>query len=85
MDPDTFSKAFRDAARSVGLDGVRLHDLRHAFASILVSAETNPRVVSDLLGHATVAFTLQTYFHPDEDAAADAVARAERLLGWTRS
>jgi hypothetical protein len=42
-------------------------------------------VVSDLLGHATVAFTLQTYFHPDEDAAADAITRAERLLGWTRS
>jgi integrase len=50
-------------------------------ASLLVNAETNPRVVSDLLGHADVAFTLRTYFHPDEDAAAAAVARAEELLG----
>lgn len=49
---------------------------------MLVNAETNPRVVSDLLGHATVAFTLATYFHPDEDAAADAIARAEQILGW---
>jgi integrase len=59
-----------------------LHDLRHAFASLLVTGDTNPRVVSDLLGHATVAFTLATYFYPDEEAAVNAVARAEQMLGW---
>jgi integrase len=83
LDPDTFSKAFRSAARGIGLDGVRLHDLRHAFASMLVGAGTNPRVVGDLLSHATVGFTLATYVHPDEDAAATAVARAEAMLGWS--
>jgi integrase len=82
VDPDVFGRAFRLARERTGLDGIRLHDLRHGFASILVNAETNPRVVSDLLGHATVAFTLSTYFHPDEDAAADAIAKAEQLLGW---
>lgn len=80
FDPDTFSKAFRSAARSIGLDGVRLHDLRHGFASMLVSAGTNVRVVSDLLGHSTVAFTLQTYTHPNEEEAAAAMAEAERLI-----
>jgi hypothetical protein len=39
-------------------------------------------VVSDLLGHAQVWFTLSTYFHPDEDAAVDAIAHAEQILGW---
>jgi integrase len=82
IDPDALGRAFRRARERTGLDGVRLHDLRDGFASILVNAETNPRVVSDLLGHATVAFTLQTYFHPGDDAAADAVAKAEKLLGW---
>lgn len=48
---------------------------------MLVDAKTNPRVVSDLLGHATVAFTLQTYYHPDEEAAVAAIQVAERLLG----
>jgi integrase len=81
LDPDTFSKAFRSAARGIGLDGVRLHDLRHAFASMLVGAGTNARVVGDLLGHATVGFTLATSVHPDEDAAATAVAEAARLIG----
>jgi integrase len=59
---------------------VRLHDLRHGFASMLVSAGTNVRVVSDLLGHSTVGFTLQTYTHPDEQEAAAAMAEAERLI-----
>jgi integrase len=81
MDPDTFSKACRRAVRALGIDGVRLHDLRHGFASLLVAAGTNPRVVADLLGHATVGFTLQTYTHPSEDAAAAAIEEAERLIG----
>jgi integrase len=80
IDPDTFSKSFRAAAARAGLHGVRLHDLRHAFASMLVSAGTNVRVVSDLLGDATVGFTLSVYTHPSEQEAAAAVAEAERLI-----
>jgi site-specific recombinase XerD len=48
---------------------------------MLVSAGTNVRVVSDLLGHATVGFTLSTYAHPNEQEATAAVAEAERLIG----
>jgi integrase len=81
MDPDAFGKAFRVARDAAGLAGVRLHDLRHAFGSILVAAGTNPRVVADVLGHATVGFTLQTYVHPDDEAAATVAAETERLLG----
>lgn len=81
IDPDTFSKAFRDAARAVSLDGVGLHDLRHAFASMMIAAGTQARVVSDLLGHATVGFTLQTYTHPCETDAARAAEMTEQLLG----
>lgn len=50
VDPDAFGAAFRRAREATGLDGVRLHDLRHGFASLLVNAKTNPRIVSDLLG-----------------------------------
>lgn len=48
---------------------------------MLVDAATKPRVVSDLLGHATVAFTLTTYYHPDEETAAAAIDAAEQMLG----
>jgi integrase len=81
VDPDAFGRAFRTARAVAGLDGVRLHDLRHGFASMLVASGTNVRTVADLLGHSTVAFTLSTYVHPDETAAVTAIAEAERLLG----
>ena len=47
----------------------------------LVAAGTNVRTVADVLGHSTVAFTLSTYVHPDEDAAVAAINEAARLLG----
>jgi integrase len=81
IDPDAFGRAFRAARDSLGLDDVRLHDLRHGFASMLVSAGTNVRVVSDLLGHATVGFTLGVYTHPSEEEATAAMTEAERLIG----
>ena len=81
VDPDAFGKAYRAARETVGLNDVRLHDLRHGFASLLVAAGTNVRVVADLLGHSTISFTLQTYVHSDEKAAAVAIDEAERLLG----
>jgi hypothetical protein len=81
LEPDTFSKAVRKATRAIGLDGVRLHDLRHAFATMLVTNGTNVRTVADVLGRSTVAFTLSTYVHPDEGAAIEAIDAVERLLG----
>lgn len=81
LDQDTLSKEFRRAADSVGLDGTRLHEMRHAFASMMIGAGTGARVVADLLGHATVGFTLHVYTHPTERDAAEAAATTERLLG----
>lgn len=81
VDPDAFGRAFRDARDRAGLEGFRLHDLRHAFATVQIAQGTEARLVSDLLGHATLAFTLQTYVHPDGAAAAAAAETAERMLG----
>ena len=80
IDPDSFGRAFRDARDAAGLEDVRLHDLRHAYATLQIAEGTDARLVSDLLGHATVAFTLMTYVHPDEDAATSAAETAERML-----
>ena len=42
---------------------IRLHDLRHSVASILLAWGGHPKVVSEMLGHATIALTLDTYSH----------------------
>ena len=59
---------------------IRFHDLRHSHATLLFRAGIHPKVISERLGHASVAFTLDTYSHvvPElQEAAAD---RFDRLL-----
>lgn len=68
---------------------VRFYDLRHTCATLALSSKVNPKVVSEMLGHSTVAMTLDIYSHvmPDmqEDAAATIAAilfgRAEWMVG----
>ncbi len=42
---------------------VRFHDARHTAATLLLGQGVHPKVVSDMLGHSTVAITLDTYSH----------------------
>jgi len=46
-----------------GLPQIRFHDLRHTCAAILLSKGVHPKFVRELLGHATIAITLDTYSH----------------------
>jgi integrase len=59
--PDLFSKTFDRAVRRLGLRKVRLHDLRHTYATLALQAGVDAKTVSSRLGHSTVAFTLDVY------------------------
>jgi integrase len=48
--------------------GTRFHDLRHFYASTLIAANVNPKVIQVRLGHATIAETMDTYGHLFPDA-----------------
>jgi integrase len=61
--PDSVSKMFQELARDAGLPVIRLHDARRTAATIMLAAGINPKVVSERLGHATIAVTLDTYSH----------------------
>lgn len=63
LDPGTVTHHFARTARKAGLGGVRFHDLRHTFASLMLLGGVNPKTVSEALGHASPAFTLQVYSH----------------------
>jgi integrase len=58
--PDKFSSAFAALARRTGFSGFRFHDLRHTHATQLLGEGIHPKIVSERLGHATVAITLDT-------------------------
>lgn len=78
--PDYVTRAFREAVKRAGLPRIRLHDLRHTWASLALAAGVNPKVVSERLGHATVSFTLDTYSHVMPGLQEDAAAKVAALL-----
>ena len=73
---------FEKVVERAGLGPLRFHDLRHSAATLMLRAGVNPKTVSERLGHATVAFTLDTYAHvlPDmQQDAAEALAASLRV------
>jgi len=61
--PNTFTKQFRQQIAAAALPRIRLHDLRHTHATLALKSGQHAKVVSERLGHATVAFTLDVYSH----------------------
>ena len=63
LDPSTVTHTFIKIVRRAGLEGLRLHDLRHSYTSIMIAAGVNIKAISDSLGHANIGITLDTYGH----------------------
>lgn len=63
LHPQKITDAFRRAVKRSELPPIKLHDLRHTYATIMLRAGASPKVVSELLGHASVSFTLDVYGH----------------------
>ena len=80
IDPCVLTHAFTRIARQAGLGGVRFHDLRHTFASLMLLRGAKPKVISEALGHASVAFTMDTYSHIIEGMQSDAMALLDEVL-----
>jgi integrase len=56
-------RSFEPLLRKAALPQIRFHDLRHTCATLLLSQDVHPKYVQELLGHATVAITLDIYSH----------------------
>lgn len=75
--PDEVTRLFVRLTEAAGVRRIRLHDLRHGYASLLLAAGVDIAVVSKLLGHSSVAITADIYSHllkDVRDAAADKIA-----------
>ena len=76
VDPNLATRAFKKVLTSAGLPKLTIHGLRHTHATILLEQGVNPKVVSERLGHASVATTMDIYSHvlPDmQEKAAQAI------------
>ena len=79
LDPSTVTHIFARIVRKVGLE-LRLHDLRHSFASVMLAAGVDVKVISQSLGHANIGITLDTYAHLLPGMGKAAAERFDKLL-----
>jgi len=61
--PNSLDKAFQKAVRDAGVPYISFHGLRHTFATTLLANNVNPKIVQEMLGHATIKTTMDTYSH----------------------
>lgn len=80
VQPSAFSAGFIQRAKAAGLPRIRLHDLRHSHATLALQAGIPAKVVSDRLGHATTAITLDLYSHVSPSMQEEAADRIAKLI-----
>ena len=80
FDPSVLSHAFSKLAKQAGLGNVRFHDLRHTFASLMLMRGAKPKVISEALGHSSVAFTMDVYSHIIDGMQQDAMALLDEVI-----
>jgi len=74
-------RSFKPLLQKAKLPDIRFHDLRHTAATLLLSQGVHPKVVQEMLGHATIVITLDTYSHVLPSMQQEAVAKLDELLG----
>ncbi len=80
INPSAVTLAFKRILKRAGLKGIRIHDLRHTHATLMLKAGIHPKVVSERLGHANIAITLDIYSHVLPGMQEAAVEKFDRLF-----
>ena len=74
------ARSFKPLLKRAELPDIRFHDLRHTFATLMLQNGEHPKVVQEMLGHASIAITMDTYSHVLPNMQRDAVDRLGTLL-----
>ena len=78
--PHYISDIFRKAVSNLMYPKIRFHDLRHTHATMLLSKDVNPKIVSERLGHSTINITLDTYSHVLPNMQKEAVKKLNQIF-----
>jgi integrase len=80
LEPRNLERAFAEITECAGLPRIRIHDLRHTAATVLLAQGVHPRVVMELLGHSQIAITMNLYSHVVPALRKEAAQRMDAAL-----
>jgi integrase len=78
--PDTITRRFNRLVDAAGVPRIRLHDVRHTYATLALDNGVDVKIVSDRLGHANMNVTTQIYTHRSTGRDRDAAAKVAGLI-----
>jgi integrase len=73
-------RSFRPLLKRTNLPRIKFHDLRYTCATLLLSKGTHPKIVQEMLGHANISMTMDTYSHVLPDMQEKAVSAMDDAL-----
>ena len=81
VDPRNLLRAIQTVAARAGIEGIGLHTLRHSAATAMLEANVPIHVVSRILGHSSIAVTIDLYGHVNDDSKRDAIDGLSEAMG----
>jgi integrase len=78
VSPRNLLRSFKKILKKASLPDIRLHDIRHTHATLMLQQGEHPKIVSERLGHSNTRVTLDTYSHVLPNMQKDAVERFEK-------
>ena len=80
VEPTNLIREFKRILGSAGLPDIRIHDLRHTSATLMLLLNIHPKVVSKLLGHSDIRITLELYSYAIPTLQTEAADKIDNLL-----
>lgn len=75
IEPRTYRNYYKKILEECGLPKLKFHGLRHTFATQMLSARSDVKVLSSILGHHSINTTLDIYVHPSQEDKRNAISR----------
>ena len=80
LNPYNIYHTFKEFAKKARLPEIRLHDLRHTAATLMLKQGVHPKIMQERLGHSDITLTLNTYSHVLPTMQNEAAAKLDELL-----
>lgn len=84
-DPDVMGRIHKKLLKRAGLDNsIRFHELRHTFSTVMIQSGVDVKTLSNIPGHYSAAFTLDTYAHVTSQMQEDAAEKIGNFMAQAR-